>query len=251
MIAAGHERARRNLPDTWALMRSPPLVSLGPSGLGRTVGGRRAPDAMGPVHRMRADAPGLSTGRPHRAPVSAAGRPVARVERVELAAIAGQDEPPADQLGPDTTSECATRQATVPSGSMANVSSSAWTMTWASRDEPSRAMIGVAGPMVPAGLAGRRRPGRTCGTRSSRRAGPRCRGGRPRGSSLIVEAKRAVQAPARSLEAQLGAAQRLGVLGDARCRARSAGRRPRTGRRPQRPARCRPSASGRGGRRGR
>ena len=35
--SAGHERARRNLPDTWALMRSPPLVSLDPSGLVRTV----------------------------------------------------------------------------------------------------------------------------------------------------------------------------------------------------------------------
>src|SRR5207249_6975809 len=28
---------RRNLPDTWALMRSPPLVSLGPSGLVGTL----------------------------------------------------------------------------------------------------------------------------------------------------------------------------------------------------------------------
>ncbi len=29
----GQQKTRRNLPDTWALMRSPPLVSLGPSGL--------------------------------------------------------------------------------------------------------------------------------------------------------------------------------------------------------------------------
>ena len=43
-----------------------------------------------------------------------------------------------------TTSEWATRQATVPSGSMANVSSSDWTITWASRGEPSSAMSGVA-----------------------------------------------------------------------------------------------------------
>src|SRR6185312_3316437 len=36
----GNQRARRNLPDTWALMRSPPLVSLGPSGLPHTLGPR-------------------------------------------------------------------------------------------------------------------------------------------------------------------------------------------------------------------
>ena len=42
MIPAGHERARRNLHDTWALRRSQPLVSLGPSGLGRMVRGRGA-----------------------------------------------------------------------------------------------------------------------------------------------------------------------------------------------------------------
>ena len=39
--SAGHERARRNLPDTWALMRSRPLVSLSPSGLGTTLRAHR------------------------------------------------------------------------------------------------------------------------------------------------------------------------------------------------------------------
>src|SRR6476646_1151711 len=43
-----------------------------------------------------------------------------------------------------TTSEWATRQATDPSGSMANVSISAWTTTCARRGDPSRARIGVA-----------------------------------------------------------------------------------------------------------
>ena len=43
-----------------------------------------------------------------------------------------------------TTSEWATRQATVPSASMANVSSSDWTRTCARRGDPSNARIGVA-----------------------------------------------------------------------------------------------------------
>lgn len=43
-----------------------------------------------------------------------------------------------------TTSEWATRQATVPSASMAKVSISACTITWPSRDDPWRAMIGLA-----------------------------------------------------------------------------------------------------------
>ena len=151
--SAGHERARRNLPDTWALMRSPPLVSLGPSGLGRTVGGATSPDAMGAVHRMSPDAPGYPPAV-HTA-LRGAGGPSAGSRELSCrhsrsARAARRPSPP-----PTTTSECATRQATVPSGSMANVSSSAWTMTWASRDEPSSAMIGVAGPMLPAGLAGR------------------------------------------------------------------------------------------------
>ena len=38
---AGHGKARRNLHDTWALMRSPPLVSFGPSGLPSTLRARR------------------------------------------------------------------------------------------------------------------------------------------------------------------------------------------------------------------
>src|SRR3954466_3382606 len=33
MIRGGHEKARRNLRDTWALRRSQPLVTLGLSGL--------------------------------------------------------------------------------------------------------------------------------------------------------------------------------------------------------------------------
>src|SRR5829696_628853 len=48
MIRAGHERARRNLHDTWALRRSQPLVTFGLSGLARTVGGIGRP--VNPIH---------------------------------------------------------------------------------------------------------------------------------------------------------------------------------------------------------
>ena len=94
-----------------------------------------------------------------------------------------------------TTSEWATRQATVPSGSMAKVSISAWTRTWARRDDAEQGDERRRGPVVPARPRRSRSRDRTCGTRRRRRAGrPYPSGSRAarRGSS---EANRAVQAP--------------------------------------------------------
>ena len=72
------ERARRNLHDTWALMRSPPLVSFGPSGLpqryGRATrpGQRRSSTNVGRDRRVihRPSTVAAGAGQP-------AGRPVA------------------------------------------------------------------------------------------------------------------------------------------------------------------------------
>ena len=107
-----------------------------------------------------------------------------------------------------TTSEWATRQATVPSASIANVSISAWTRTWASRDEPSSATIGVAERCSQRGLAGRRRRGRRCGTRRRRPAARRVSQWSARGSSLISRREAGGPGAARALDPQLGAAQR-------------------------------------------
>ena len=103
MIRAGHERARRNLHDTWALRRSQPLVTLGLSGLVLTVG------AAGPARSIRRRPPisagtaRLSTARPQAAPAgrSAGGPSGRRIEGGDLAAEAGQDQPAADEVGAD------------------------------------------------------------------------------------------------------------------------------------------------------
>ena len=86
-----------------------------------------------------------------------AGRPVDGVERVELAVEPGQHEPAADQLGRgDDVASGRPARPTVPSGSSANVSISAWTRTWRQprraeqRDDRRRRAV------VPAQLAGRR-----------------------------------------------------------------------------------------------
>ena len=51
---------------------------------------------------------------------------------------------PPTMAASETTSLWAIRQPTVPSGSIANVSISAWTMRWASRGEPKTAISGDA-----------------------------------------------------------------------------------------------------------
>ena len=113
-----------------------------------------------------------------------------------------------------TTSEWATRQATVPSGSMANVSSSDWTMTWASRGDPSRAIKWRCRAMVPAGVA--RRDLEPVGVEP---VGDHQEAGgvpveRPR---LVMDERREARRPcaARAFETELGAAQRVGILGGA------------------------------------
>jgi hypothetical protein len=107
-----HGRARRNLHDTWALMRSPPLVSFGPSGLLATLRARRR-QVNGSYPRISASRSELSTTRPHRGVRSVveplgdpaisevAAQPLGAPSpdpACELAVEAGQDEPTADQL---------------------------------------------------------------------------------------------------------------------------------------------------------
>ena len=104
MIRAGHERARRNLHDTWALRRSQPLVSLGPSGLVTNGRGRRRTGSIGSStvwRRIRAVIHRRVHSRAARPPVvrSARGPPRRRIERGDLAVEAGQHQPAAEQVG--------------------------------------------------------------------------------------------------------------------------------------------------------
>ena len=222
MIRAGHERTRRNLHDTWALRRSQPLVSLGPSGLPRTLGGRQVSGQPGcpPFGRRSVE---LSTVRPHAAARLAASRQRSRVSRSSgrspgrarvtwPSKLVRTSRPPTSSAAV-TTSEWATRQATAPSGSMANVSSSAWTRTCASRDEPSSATIGVAERCSQRSDAGRGLEPvgveAVADDQQTRRIpvqGPR----------LVVDERREADGPgaARTLEPELGAAQRLRIGGD-------------------------------------
>ena len=73
-----------------------------------------------------------------------------------------------------TTSVCATRQATVPSASSANVSISDWTMTWARRGDPSSGHDRRRRAVRPAQRRPTRRRARRCGSRRPRRAGRSC-----------------------------------------------------------------------------
>ena len=159
---------------------------------------------------------GLSTGRPHRRARS--GRPSGPWP--DRATVTWPSNPVSTSRPPTrsaavTTSEWAIRQATVPSGSRANVSTSAWTRTWASRDEPRRATSGVA---------------ERCSQRGSPVRGLEPVGVEPVGDDqqagrvpeeaarLVVDERGEAGRPraARSLEAQLGAAQRVRVGGDRR-----------------------------------
>ena len=104
MIRAGHERARRNLHDTWALRRSQPLVSLGPSGLPPTVRRRRGPGQSASSTVWRRIAPVIhrpsTVGRDRGSVARSGRRPTRRrIERGDLAAEPGQHQPAADQLG--------------------------------------------------------------------------------------------------------------------------------------------------------
>ena len=223
MIRAGHERARRNLPDTWALRRSQPLVTLGPSGLRATVGPPRTGSIGGRPPTLDRIG-GLSTGCPHsrRRPArpSDASRPSPRarrrIERADLPAKPVRTSRPPTSSAAVTTSEWATRQATVPSGSMANVSISAWTSDVA-RAGTTRAGRAAASPSGGPSAA-RRSPsrGRSCGTRRRRRAGRRCPSASARGSSWMSRGEARGPGAARALEAQLGAAQRVRVGRDQR-----------------------------------
>ena len=221
MIRAGHERARRNLHDTWALRRSQPLVTLGPSGLVANGTGRRGPGQSASSTNLASDAARLSTvrpqsaapaGRPHGQP---ADRPVAGSSAVTWPSKPVSTSRPPMSSAAVTTSEWATRQATVPSGSMANVSISAWTTTCARRGDPSSARIGVADRWFQRGVAGRRLEAvavEPVGDDEQPGAVPV---ERPR---LVVDERGEPGRPgaARSLETQLGAAQRVGVGGDQR-----------------------------------
>ena len=159
MIPAGHERARRNLHGTWALRRSQPLVSLGISGLGRMVG--PWPWPVNPGHpRNRAEiarfADQLSTTRPQRAArLAQSARPVAGSSALTWPSKLVTTRRPPTRSAAVTTSEWATRQATVPSASMANVSTSDATRTWSSLGDPSRRQDRRRRAMVPAFLPGR------------------------------------------------------------------------------------------------
>src|SRR5438552_464660 len=103
IIRAEHERARRNLPDTWALRRSQPLVSIGPSGLDQTIGSRyrvgqcrssttwRGSRTV--IHRPSTGRNGLT-----REPRSAGGPAGGWVQSAQLAVEAGEHQAPADQI---------------------------------------------------------------------------------------------------------------------------------------------------------
>ena len=206
---------------------------------------------MALVHQFGQRIGGLSTARPQSARAAGAGRSAGgsarrRVDgrspgRRTRSAPAGRRRAPRRSR----RREWATRHATVPSGSMANVSISAWTITWARRGDPKSATIGVAERCSQRGSPSRRR-GRTCGTRRPRPAAGRVP---VQAARLVVDGGREARrpGPARPLEAQLGSTQRH--------RDRRSTRGPRSIRVP--PAslraktaatgRCRPSASAPGG----
>ena len=98
----GHGRARRNLPDTWALMRSRPLVSLSPSGLPPTLRASRPP-RQPPLSTRFAPRrwvihPASTVPRRGRRAVRSP-RARRRIEGIELPGVARQDEPAPDELG--------------------------------------------------------------------------------------------------------------------------------------------------------
>src|SRR4249919_2917418 len=102
MIRAGHERARRNLHDTWALRRSQPLVTLGLSGLVLTVGAGVPSRQSASSTVCAASAEVIHSPSTGRAAGPLAGGPSGRrIEGCDLAAEAGQHQPATDQVGTD------------------------------------------------------------------------------------------------------------------------------------------------------
>ena len=198
MIRAGHERTRRNLRGTWALRRSQPLVTLGSSGLPRTLGGPAGP-VNGVVHSSDIDVPSypqsVHRGRLRRPPQPVV-RPVAGSSAVSWPPKLVRTSRPPTSSAAVTTSEWAIRQATTPSGSMANVSISAWTTTWAERAAPGLEPVGVEA------VADDQQAGRIP----------------VQGARVVVDHRREADRPGapRTLEPELGPAQGFRVVGDER-----------------------------------
>src|SRR4029079_14131848 len=147
----GNRRARRNLPDTWALMRSPPLVSLGPSGLAHTRGRRAHGGHWHMSTRFERTSPLVHVGSTFGRSAQPTARPVAGSIRVTPPPEAVSTRRPHTRLAAVTTSVWAMREATVPSASIANVSSSACTRTCRRRDEANTARTGVPEGWIHAG----------------------------------------------------------------------------------------------------
>ena len=171
--------------------------------------GRGRTGSIGVVHRFAVGSRGLSTVCPQS---GARGQSGATARWPGRARVTWPPNPVSTSRPPTssaavTTSEWATRQATVPSGSMANVSISAWTMTWASRGDPSSAMIGVAERCSQRGVAGRRLEAVGVEPVGDDEQAGRVPVERPR---LVVDERREPGGPgaARTLEPQLGPAQR-------------------------------------------
>ena len=138
------------------------------------------------------------------------------------------------------------RQATVPSASIANVSSSAWTTTCRSREGREDRQDGRRRTVAPQPRP-RPRLEPEGGSRTSARAARRYPRSCAVGSSLIVEASRTDHAsPGRRRAARPGTS----IRGVGHLRRRRSTRLPPASRarRPPAPARSRPSASGRAGR---
>ena len=158
----GNAVARRNLLDAWTLMSSPPLASLGPFGLPSTLLARRVRGSMGLstyfariVHGRCSCPPVIHRDAARPGGVSQALRPVSgSIARTCPSKLVSTSRPPTSSASV-TTSECATRHATSPSRSSANVSTSAWTRTWGSRDDP-RTTSTATPPVAPAQFPGPR-----------------------------------------------------------------------------------------------
>ncbi len=250
MIRAGHERARRNLHDTWALRRSQPLVTLGLSGLPPTVGA-----VVRPVNRGSSTVSGRFARVIHRLS-TAGGAPSAgrstrrRIERAVLAVEPGEDQPAADQVGgghdvgvgdPPGDRPVRLDGERLDLGLDDDVGQPRRTEQG---DERRRR------PVIPARLAGRRLEAVGVEPVGDDEQAVRVPVDGPR---LVVDERREAGGPrpARAFEAQLRAAQAASGRPRRAGRGRRGRRRPRTGRRRPGRSRCRPIASAPAGRPGR
>ena len=178
---------------------------------------RRAGASYPPAVHNRLGSPGMSAAAERLQP---AARPVDGIEGVDLAVVAGQDEAAADQLGrghhvrvgdPPGDRPVRLDRERLELGLDEDVRQP---RRAEQREDRGRRT------MFPGGAHRCRSRVRTCGTRSSPRAGRRVSQTIARGSSEIVEANRAVHDAARALDAQFGATERLGSAGDVRSRGR-------------------------------